>query len=86
MSYFPYRVSLVLIKASCCTITSSIIFVLCHARCKCHNSLSVCVLIGLIATEGTYAMTSGKGHLVLGGLSSPTLPEIPQQPQSYRNW
>lgn len=47
------------------------------------SQLFVCVLIGLIATEGTYAMTSGKGHLVLGGLSSPTLLEIPQQPQSY---
>lgn len=35
-----------------------------------------------IATEGTHAVACGKGNLVLGGLPSPSLLQIPQGPPS----
>lgn len=87
MSYFPYRVSLTLIKASCCTIIlPSYYFRIFHAGYKCQNTLSLCIFMGFIATERTHAVACGKGNLVLGGLPSPALPTIPRWPQSCGNW
>lgn len=53
---------------------------------KCQNTLSICIFMGFIATEGTHAVACGKGNLVLRGLLSPALPTVPQWPQSCGNW
>ena len=57
-----------------------------QARCKCQNSLSICIFMGFIATKRTHAVTSCKGNTILSGLPSPTLSQITQCPQSCSNW
>lgn len=87
MNHFPNRVSLTLIKASCCTIIlSSYYFRVFHAGNKCQNTLSVWISMGFTAAEGTHAVTSGKGSLVLDGLLSPAPSKVPRWLQSCRNW
>ena len=87
MNHFPYRVSLTLIKASCCTIIlSSYYFRVFHPGYKCQNTLSVWISMGFTATEGTHVVTSGKGSLVLDGLPSSALSKVPQWPQSCSYW
>ena len=73
MNHFPYRVSLTLIKASCCTIIlSSYYFCVFHAGYKCQNTLSVCIAMDLLPLKEHMQWL-----LTRGALSSVAFPLLP---------